>query len=145
MKASLVFTLLGILLTLAVASVAFQIVVAMGELEWEAGREEGLVEAIGVFGLGAALLLVVAVWALLGAAWSRRSRGKAMWLSIVPGILGLLVAIGAALVFALNDGQEEMMAVILPLAYGLGPLLLVLAGWRARRALPRTTAPSAAA
>lgn len=133
MKGSLLLSTAGVLLTLLVVSVSVQLIATMGELQWEAGREEGLVEGIGVFGLGGLRLALVSLFGLAGMVWGRRGQRSALWLSIIPGVIGLLVAIAAAVVFGLNEGEEGAMAVVVPVAFAMGPLLLLLGGLLARR------------
>lgn len=133
MRASRILTILGVFMTLVVISLAYQLIVTMGQLEWEAGREEGLVETIGVFGLGGLLLALVALLGLAGIFWGRRGPRAAVWLGILPGIIGLLVAVGVGATFALNNGDEGDMAAVVPVAFAVGPLFLFLGGVLARR------------
>ena len=72
MRGSLLLSTAGVLITLMVVSVSVHLIVTMGELKWEAGREEGLVEGIGVFGLGGLLLALVSLFGLAGMVWGRR-------------------------------------------------------------------------
>jgi len=148
LRGSLLLSTAGVLITLMVVSVSVHLIVTMGELKWEAGREEGLVEGIGVFGLGGLLLAFVSLFGLAGMVWGRRGPRFALWLSVIPGVIGLLVAIAAAVVFGLNEGEEGAMAVLVPVAFALGPLLLLLGGLVARRLSKSVLAqqsPSAAA
>ena len=101
---------------------------------WDGGRGPGAVFlALGIFGGGALILALVALPALIGVFVGPKSRRTALWFLVLPGVLGLLAAAGAAgaLVALQPDGVQFLAPVAGPLAGP--PLLALIAGVLARR------------
>jgi hypothetical protein len=114
--------------------------------EWMGGVDSDLpILWLLIAGIGGAYLGLASVLALLGVVFARNRRGPALWLLVIPGVVGILLAGGALALLVANqpDWQQHGLVVVAALAFS--PLVFTLGGLVFRRANPRRSVAPAVA
>ena len=89
--------------------------------------------------VGCGMAVLVGVLGLIAAALGTKSRAGGLWLLLVPGVLGVLTAVGSIVIVSLLH-RDPVLAAAIAAATGVAPLAAMMIGISVRRRARLTAA-----